>query len=89
MSQALPVPWSSWTTDLCLADEHGRYHFPAVTPGQRLVKLNLSSISSEAVATTDETVVLTVTPASSQGEFRRDSTSGTERYRRDKQLGIP
>ncbi|HSG06220.1 MAG TPA: invasin domain 3-containing protein, partial [Nitrospiria bacterium] len=45
-----------------LTDEHGRYHFPAVRPGQRLVKINLHSVAIEARATTSETVVLTVTP---------------------------
>jgi uncharacterized repeat protein (TIGR01451 family) len=45
-----------------ITDEYGRYHFPAVRPGQRLVKINLLSLSRGAVATTDEAVVVSVTP---------------------------
>lgn len=45
-----------------LTDEHGRYHFPAVRPGQRLVKINLRDVMDGAMATTDETLVLSVTP---------------------------
>ncbi|NTW59873.1 MAG: hypothetical protein HGA43_11990, partial [Nitrospirae bacterium] len=72
-----------------LTDEHGRYHFPAVTPGQRLVKLNLSNISSEAVSTTDEAVVVSVTPGIlAKVNFGVIAPSGTERIGRDKQLGI-
>ena len=34
-----------------LTDEHGRYHFPAVKPGQRAIKINLQSITGYAAAT--------------------------------------
>jgi outer membrane protein OmpA-like peptidoglycan-associated protein len=44
-----------------LTDEHGRYHFPAVRPGQRLVKINLQTLAPGAVTTTDEARVLHVT----------------------------
>jgi uncharacterized repeat protein (TIGR01451 family) len=72
-----------------LTDEHGRYHFPAVDPGHRLVKLNISSISSEAAATTDEAVVVLVTPGIlAKVNFGVIAPSGTERIGRDKQLGI-
>jgi uncharacterized repeat protein (TIGR01451 family) len=45
-----------------LTDEFGRYHFPAVEPGQRLVKLNLASVAGNAMAVGRETRVLSVTP---------------------------
>jgi uncharacterized repeat protein (TIGR01451 family) len=44
-----------------LTDAYGRYHFPAVTPGQRLVKINLQSVPGNARATTDVYKVLSVT----------------------------
>ena len=45
-----------------LTDTHGRYHFPAIEPGQRMVKINLPRISGNAQATTGATKVMTVTP---------------------------
>jgi outer membrane protein OmpA-like peptidoglycan-associated protein len=45
-----------------LTDEYGRYHFPAVKPGHRLLKINLRSLADGAVATTRETIVVWVTP---------------------------
>ena len=45
-----------------LTDKFGRYHFPAVKPGQRLVKINLNSLAGRAVATNDKTQILNVTP---------------------------
>lgn len=44
-----------------LTDEHGRYHFPAVKPGQRLVKLNLDKLAPGAAAVNGEIKILTVT----------------------------
>ncbi|MBI3995576.1 MAG: OmpA family protein, partial [Nitrospirae bacterium] len=44
-----------------VTDADGRYHFPGVRPGQRLVKINLASISPEPVATTEEARVVQVT----------------------------
>ena len=45
-----------------LTDEYGRYHFPAVTPGQRMLKINLNSIAADIAATTGETQVVSITP---------------------------
>ena len=45
-----------------LTDTHGRFHFPAVEPGQRMVKLNLASIAGNAHATGRDRTVLSVTP---------------------------
>ena len=45
-----------------LTDEYGRYHFPAVEPGHRLVKINIRSLADAAEATTSETVVVNITP---------------------------
>jgi uncharacterized repeat protein (TIGR01451 family) len=45
-----------------LTDEYGRYHFPAINPGHRMLKINLRSLADGAEATTDETVVVSVTP---------------------------
>jgi outer membrane protein OmpA-like peptidoglycan-associated protein len=44
-----------------LTDNYGRYHFPAVVPGQRMVKINLQSVPGIAGSTTEEALVLTVT----------------------------
>lgn len=45
-----------------LTDAHGRYHFPAIDPGQRMVKLNIHSIASNARVVGGDKKVLTVTP---------------------------
>ncbi|HEU4402060.1 MAG TPA: OmpA family protein, partial [Candidatus Polarisedimenticolia bacterium] len=45
-----------------ITDDHGLYHFPAVKPGQRMIKLNLHSLVPGTVATTDPGVVLWITP---------------------------
>ncbi len=45
-----------------LTDEFGRYHFPAVQPGQRLVKLNIASVAGNAMVVGRATRVLSVTP---------------------------
>ncbi len=45
-----------------LTDSNGRYHFPAVEPGQRMLKLNIHSIAGNARVIGGDKVVLTVTP---------------------------
>lgn len=45
-----------------LTDEHGRYHFPAVLPGHRLIKVNLQTLTVGAVASTEEALIVSVTP---------------------------
>jgi uncharacterized repeat protein (TIGR01451 family) len=45
-----------------LTDEHGRYHFPAVKPGHRLLKINLNHLPLGAKATTREALIVSVTP---------------------------
>lgn len=45
-----------------LTDDYGRYHFPLVRPGHRMVKINLNSLSSTAVVTTGESEILWVSP---------------------------
>src|SRR5262249_30881838 len=45
-----------------ITDEHGRYHFPAVQPGQRLVKLDTSSIAGLARSRSVRPQVLDITP---------------------------
>ena len=45
-----------------LTDESGLYHYPAVRPGHRLVKLNLASLGPGGTVTTDESRVVSVTP---------------------------
>ncbi len=50
------------TGTYALTDAHGRFHFPAIQPGQRMVKLNLNSIAGNARATTSDKKVLSVTP---------------------------
>ena len=45
-----------------LTDEFGRYHFPAVKPGQRLLKINLNSLAGRATATGEQTRIVSITP---------------------------
>jgi uncharacterized repeat protein (TIGR01451 family)/CSLREA domain-containing protein len=45
-----------------LTDGQGRYHFPAASPGQRLVKINRHSLPPGAEIVTDASRVLWVTP---------------------------
>ncbi len=45
-----------------LTDLYGRYHFPAIKPGQRLIKINLDSVGPGSFATTDAAKVVSVTP---------------------------
>lgn len=45
-----------------LTDVHGRYHFPAVEPGQRMVKLNVAAIAGNAKTTGRDKQVLSITP---------------------------
>jgi len=45
-----------------VTDAHGRYHFPAIRPGQRLVKLNRHSLPPGGRATAGDKRVLSVTP---------------------------
>ncbi len=44
-----------------LTDATGRYHFPAVEPGQRMLKLNIHSIAGNARVIGGDKVVLSVT----------------------------
>jgi uncharacterized repeat protein (TIGR01451 family) len=43
-------------------DPYGRYHFPAVAPGQRLLKINLAGLGNGAKATGWEAQIVSVTP---------------------------
>jgi len=45
-----------------LSDPHGRFHFPAVAPGERLVKINLLGLGNGALATDGELRVVSLTP---------------------------
>jgi uncharacterized repeat protein (TIGR01451 family) len=45
-----------------LTDIHGRFHFPAVEPGQRMVKLNVAAIAGNARTSGRDKQVLSVTP---------------------------
>ncbi|MDH3975102.1 MAG: OmpA family protein [Deltaproteobacteria bacterium] len=44
-----------------MTDDYGRYHFPALRPGQRLLKINLQTLPGAAVTTTGETKIVTLT----------------------------
>jgi len=45
-----------------LTDPHGRFHFPAVSPGERLLKINLLGLGNGAAATDGELRVVSLTP---------------------------
>jgi len=72
-----------------LTDGSGRYHFPAIEPGQRMVKLNLSSIAGNARATTRDKKVLTVTPGlMAKANFGVNYDFETESIGREGEFGI-
>ncbi len=45
-----------------LTDDTGRYHFPVLQPGQRMVKLNLRSLPAGSTVTGEESRILSLTP---------------------------
>lgn len=45
-----------------LTDEYGRYHFPAVAPGQRMLKIDVQNLPSGMSSTVDDSKVVDVTP---------------------------
>ena len=45
-----------------LTDEHGRYHFPAVEPGHRMLKINLHSLPPGTLPATDRSRIVWLTP---------------------------
>lgn len=45
-----------------LTDEDGKYHFPAVQPGERLMKINRTTLPAGAGLTTEESRVVQITP---------------------------
>ncbi len=72
-----------------LTDEHGRYHFPAVKPGHRLVKINLLKLPIGAAATTREARVVSVTPGLlAKANFGVTYKYDEENIGREKQLGL-
>jgi uncharacterized repeat protein (TIGR01451 family) len=72
-----------------LTDVYGRYHFPAIKPGQRMLKLNLNSIAGNARATTSDKKVLTVTPGlMAKANFGVNYDFETESIGREAKFGI-
>lgn len=72
-----------------LTDEFGRYHFPAVTPGQRLLKINTLSLPAGATVTTKESLVVAVTPALlAKANFGIDYHVDTESIGRPAETGL-
>jgi outer membrane protein OmpA-like peptidoglycan-associated protein len=72
-----------------LTDPYGRYHFPAVVSGHRMVKINLQSVPGLAAATTDESVILSITPALlAKANFGIRYSHMTEKIGRPGQLGV-
>jgi uncharacterized repeat protein (TIGR01451 family) len=45
-----------------ITDEHGRYHFPVVEPGHRLLKIDHGRTAGVSESTTDESLIIRVTP---------------------------
>ncbi len=45
-----------------ITDSHGRYHFPSVTPGERLLKINIASLPAGTTLSSNETQVISVSP---------------------------
>jgi uncharacterized repeat protein (TIGR01451 family) len=75
--------------DYSITDEYGRYHFPAVKPGHRLVKINLLSLPPGSTVTTDEALVVSVTPGLlAKANFGVNTRRDTESIGRPGQAGI-
>jgi uncharacterized repeat protein (TIGR01451 family) len=75
--------------DYVLTDAHGRYHFPAIEPGQRMLKLNIHSIASNARATDGDKKVLTVTPGlMAKANFAVNYNFESESIGRDAEYGV-
>ena len=72
-----------------LTDTHGRYHFPAIEPGQRMVKLNVHSIAGNARAVGGDKKVLTVTPGLlAKANFAVNYDYETEAIGREGEFGV-
>ena len=72
-----------------LTDEHGRYHFPAVKPGQRAIKINLQSITGYAAATGNAVEILTITPGlMAKANFGITYVDNTQTIGRPPQYGV-
>jgi len=72
-----------------LTDKHGRYHFAGVSPGQRLVKINLQGFASGATTSTDEARVVAVTPGLlAKANFGVAYEHDVERIGRPSEMGM-
>ena len=77
------------TGTYALTDNNGRYHFPAINPGQRMVKINLDSIAGNARATTSDKKILSVTPGLlAKANFGVNYDFESESIGRRRKLGI-
>lgn len=72
-----------------ITDEYGRYHFPAIKPGQRLLKINMGSLPEGSFETTDEARIFTVSPGLlAKVNFGVISRHDRVSIGRDKELGM-
>ena len=72
-----------------LTDAYGRYHFPAVKPGQRMVKLNIHSIAGNARVSRGDKKVLSVTQGLlAKANFGVNYDFETESIGRDGEFGV-
>lgn len=72
-----------------LTDAHGRFHFPAIEPGQRMVKLNLNSIAGNARTTGSDKKVLSITPGLlAKANFGVNYDFENESIGRDGEFGV-
>ena len=74
-----------------LTDAYGRYHFPAVHPGQRLVKINIDSLpSGSALSLGRATEVVSITPGLlAKANFAVSAPRRTERMGRAGETATP
>lgn len=72
-----------------LTDAHGRYHVPAVRPGQRAVKLNTASLPGGGTPTTDVTQVVWISPGLiARANFGVRTEQAIERIGQDADYGV-
>jgi outer membrane protein OmpA-like peptidoglycan-associated protein/IMP cyclohydrolase len=72
-----------------ITDDYGRYHFPVVEPGHRLVKVNLNTVPGVSETTTDEALVVSVTPGLlAKANFGIAERYDSETIGRPRRLGL-
>jgi uncharacterized repeat protein (TIGR01451 family) len=72
-----------------LTDEHGRYHFPAIIAGYRMVKIDLRSLPPGTAVATEESRIVRITPGlTARANFGVVVPRNEENIGRPEELGV-